>query len=855
MYDSEAPEVLYSGRLGCGKCVDEATPIWMGDGSWRAIRDVRSGNDVLSLDAESHTFKHSRVRAVIDSGVKAGLAVRLVGSDEVVVSEEHPFYVVTGSKAQALGRRWKRGDRKVARGYEWRQAKDLKPGDYVALPQSFARAGSSDLHPLNEYELLGYLLGDGSFRAHSGRGTGFTNSEPSVVDRVRLLLPDGVVMNGPYDGISYSFAAARPSWRAWGKRNKNAVQALVDSWGLAGLGSHDKFVPRFAFTSSDAAIAAIVSGLLVTDGWVSPQSVGFASVSERLRDDLWHCLRILGVYARRRTKIGTYHGQPHISFDLAIDRLEDLLALARHVRLGHKEARLASLIESKRERQSQKGANAVFRAGDVVFRHVRSVEPVGPRRMYDLSIEGTENFVGNGIVLHNTRVLCEKGDDRCRTHRGARVALTRLHRQHIGKSILPELRKTIEPARFNANYQPGADGGSTLFYPETGSELVLMGLDWPQKLQSTEWDLVLVEQAEEIEREHWQMISGRMRNVARPMDETGMAMDGHAPQQIVAACNPEGPDHFLFEMFRPDMGSHRIWTTKPTEMPDGRFLPPGRFVREVVCAGALDNMENLGDAYIERLMRMKGTRYYERMVLGKWVAYEGSVFEMWDTNVHVMSRPRAWDEWGGYPPPSWDRFRAVDFGYHPDPFVCQWWARSPQGDWIMYREIYRSRRIVSEHARVILAEEERELAVLREACERNGFRPPKYLPLEFSFADHDAEDRATLESEGVIVEPAEKDRSPGIQHVCEMLVPVARPGYANPVARVRFIRKDQSLFEGPDRHLESLGLPTCTIEEMGRYRYNPDKPGKTLGADHGCDALRYLMFSMYMRGDARVILV
>lgn len=444
-----------------------------------------------------------------------------------------------------------------------------------------------------------------------------------------------------------------------------------------------------------------------------------------------------------------------------------------------------------------------------------------------------ELLYSGGIGTGKTRCVLEKADVRCRRYAGARVAVTRLHRQHIGQSILPELKKVIAPSHWEAGYSPAADGGSTLKYPN-GSVLVLLGLDWPQRLQSTEWDMIVIEQAEEVEEEHWDFCQGRLRHKTYRVDDEGFATDELAPLQLVAPCNPGSPQHFLFKRFRPDRGSHRVWSVDSIEMPDGRIIPPGDFVREVVVATPRDNLSNLPEWYVRRLMRMHG-RYYERMVLGHWVAFEGMVFDVWREDQHVISRPKAWDEWGGYPPPSWDRIRCIDFGYNPDPFVCKWWARMPSGRAIMYREIYKMRRIVSEHARVILREEEKELAALRSASRRNGMEEPPYLKVVASYGDHDAEDRATLEQEGVVVDRAVKDRSPGIQTLYELLTPDEQgiPG-------LRYVRPEQSLVEGRDPNLEDRGMPTCTIEEYGQLRWDQKGcEGRTEGADHGIDADRY----------------
>jgi hypothetical protein len=65
------------------------------------------------------------------------------------------------------------------------------------------------------------------------------------------------------------------------------------------------------------------------------------------------------------------------------------------------------------------------------------------------------------------------------------------------------------------------------------------------------------------------------------------------------------------------------------------------------------------------------------------------VYEGWDRAVHLIDRFDI--------PADWRRIRSIDFGY-TNPFVCQWWAIDPDGRMYRYREIYRTRRLVSDHA-------------------------------------------------------------------------------------------------------------------------------------------------------------
>ena len=446
-----------------------------------------------------------------------------------------------------------------------------------------------------------------------------------------------------------------------------------------------------------------------------------------------------------------------------------------------------------------------------------------------------------------SRTLTEKADIFCRQYPGSRVVLARKRRTDLGLTTLRILlEQTITPSHAAWGWKKSSDGGSALYYPN-GSEILAVGLDEPLKLKSGEFDLVLIDQAEEIDEEEWNAAAGRLRRYSGPY------------RQIMGACNPDSPVHFLFKKFQPTR-SHRIWSKEPLTLPNGQVLPPGQLVAEAILAGAHDNMENLGTDYLARLARYKG-RYYQRYVLGLWVAFEGQVYDCWDESVHVVQRPKEWAEWGGYPPASWPRYKSTDFGY-VNPFVHQWWADDPEGRRWLYQEIYYSHRTVSQHSEQIRSLEARELAALNEALLRRGEKPMRYLDFWLEPADHDAEDRATMELHDIATIPANKDVSAGIQTVYDLMVPYQKEPGAALDARLKFV--EDAVVER-DPYLENEGFPTCTIEEVALLRYRNPPKSSTLGRvqpedvfkehDHGCDAMRYMHHTRKSVGTVEVVRV
>jgi phage terminase large subunit len=320
-------------------------------------------------------------------------------------------------------------------------------------------------------------------------------------------------------------------------------------------------------------------------------------------------------------------------------------------------------------------------------------------------------------------------------------------------------------------------------YPN-GSEIVVGGLDKAGKIMSTEFDMVYVQEAIELFENDWESLTTRLRNGVMPF------------QQLIADTNPDAPYHWLKQ--RSDKGLTRMLESRHEDNPTLWDPDAGRWTDE-------------GAIYIARLDRLTGPRL-PRLRHGRWVAAEGVVYDGWDRALHLVDRFEI--------PKEWRRLRVVDFGY-TNPFVCQWWAIDPDGRMFLYREVYRTQRLVRDHAREIvrLSEGER---------------------IEATVADHDAEDRATLAAEGVETLPAFKLISPGIQGVQTRLKAAGDGKPRLYVLRDSLVERDEELAARP-------GTPWCTEQEFDGYIWPKGQDGKALKEEpvdlnnHGMDGMRYIV--------------
>lgn len=386
---------------------------------------------------------------------------------------------------------------------------------------------------------------------------------------------------------------------------------------------------------------------------------------------------------------------------------------------------------------------------------------------------------------------------------GIRCLVVRKTAVSLGSTTLVTYEKKVATHALAAGivrWYGGSPREAASYRYDNGSVIVVGGMDKPEKVLSAEYDLVFVDEATELTETDWETIGTRLRNGKL------------AWQQQIAACNPSHPTHWIKQ--RSDRGGMRMLHSRHHDNP-----------AYVQADGTLTEQ---GKDYMAKLDALTGVRRL-RYRDGIWAAAEGVIYEGWDEALHVVE-PFAI-------PPTWTRWLVVDFGF-TNPFCAQWWAEDRDGRLYLYREIYRTRRLVEDHAKHILK---------LVTDDHGAWTEPRPRAV---ICDHDAEDRATLEKHlGMSTAPAKKSVSDGIQAVQSRLK-VQEDG------RARLVLLRGALVER-DPELDAAKKPGCTEEEITGYVW-AIKPGGTLKEepvkenDHGMDAMRYMVAERDLGGRPRM---
>jgi len=401
--------------------------------------------------------------------------------------------------------------------------------------------------------------------------------------------------------------------------------------------------------------------------------------------------------------------------------------------------------------------------------------------------EAPEVIISGSAGTGKSRSCLEKMNEAAWRYPGMRGLIVRKTRDSLSESGLQTFERFVleDDDHIHQNIQRRMR--QSYRYPN-GSEIVIGGMNKVERIMSTEYDLIFVQEAIELTEEDWETLTTRLRNAQMPY------------QQILGDTNPAQPTHWL--KARCDQGRTQLLESRHEDNPT---------LWDIVK----QEWTNRGIDYIAILDNLTGARRL-RLRFGQWVQAEGVVYEDWDPAVHLVDRFKI--------PADWRRFRVIDFGF-TNAMVCQWWALDPDGRAYMYREIYHTQRTVKVHS-----------AQINELSKGEN--------IEATICDHDAEDRATLAENGIRSVNARKNVRPGIQKVQERL---KKAGDGRPrlfIMRDSLVEVDQSLVEAKK--------PFCTEQEMNGYIWELPREGRAAKEqpvkvdDHGMDDLRY--FVMHIDG-------
>ncbi|MHA1938253.1 MAG: terminase large subunit domain-containing protein, partial [Candidatus Thorarchaeota archaeon] len=340
-------------------CIAEGTRVLMGNGSWKEIQDIQPGDKVRSYDKSSDGIAQT-VTATIPQGVVDTYELK-TANHTIFATARHPFLRLVRPTKNP----WYRAK---SQDFEWVKLEDLKEGDYICSYQLKENGVNPQKFTREDMWVLGYMFGDG-----------WITRIPNDIDSMRwaTCVARGSALDDKSDlvvsYIEHKFNAfMKLTSGGYYRTDVAEVGRTFEKLGLVGK-AKTKRIPEYVYTLPLELRDAFLDGLCDADGTVGQSDMR----------TVWLCNREL---------------------------VKDIKMLA--LSCGYKTSNLFENTRTSQPPNSPQPIDAYYCAihiGSKRYKQpfgisrVRHVAKAGTRRVYDLSVNGSENFIVEGLVCHNTR--------------------------------------------------------------------------------------------------------------------------------------------------------------------------------------------------------------------------------------------------------------------------------------------------------------------------------------------------------------------------------------------------------------------------------------------------------------------
>jgi predicted phage terminase large subunit-like protein len=369
------------GELQVVGCLTADTKILKSDGTWTDIINIKSGDMVFTFDSGKLATK--RVNGMMPQKVDAIYEIKTKNTT-VRANARHPFLVIRPT-ARWNSKRLLLTDIE----YTWVPASELKKDDYVVSiaqtptgSEAIELQDGSTYNSSNEFAwLMGFMTGDGWVVAH----------------RKDYIIEFAMGIDEPQNSrvieAFKSLFGLNPAKIDLIKRkvtyNSNKVGKLFKALSFK-HGAKNKDIPAWVFKLPLLHRCEFIKGLLAADG--HKDKVGYGNSIEVSSKKLIDDLRLLAMISDYRPS-NIYERTRYIK---APNSPREVEAHTYHIRLWPD-------ASAKNRSTFYLAAKPKLPGEHFGLQRIVSVTACGEEMVYDLSIEGTHNFIADGLVVHNTR--------------------------------------------------------------------------------------------------------------------------------------------------------------------------------------------------------------------------------------------------------------------------------------------------------------------------------------------------------------------------------------------------------------------------------------------------------------------
>ena len=354
-----------------GWCIAEGQRVFMADGTYKPIEDVKAGDMVVTVN-DHGDYVNKKVVAVHDKGIRNTIELQTGRFLNLQCTPDHKVYTSLKTKVEA---------EKADRIYQARMG--WKPEEISNKEDAY-------------YVWTGLVLSEGCVPQKK-----ITMGAEDVVEKAITYLPSGAYVRKKTFNNGHV-----PDW----------FLNWEDFWDITDNKlAYEKSVPDWIFKSSNDKIALFLSYLYAGDGWATNHIIGYATTSKRLAEDVCLLLWRLGI----RSSVSEKQQQDEKwrnQWWVTISSADYVKKFAEEVGIVGKEEAVTKVLAVAEGRKSRKSMQGWHKDGGITeeskkyykkhnelaknrYATIKNRKDVGEKHVYDLSIEGYHRFfVGTSLV-------------------------------------------------------------------------------------------------------------------------------------------------------------------------------------------------------------------------------------------------------------------------------------------------------------------------------------------------------------------------------------------------------------------------------------------------------------------------
>jgi len=331
---------------------------------------------------------------LIYNGEKYVYKITLNNGYELEATDNHPILTKYKDNSKL---RYKKNDYSIPDGYQWKQLKNIKIGDFIAISCNDSLSKEKIVQD-DDYLTAGWILGDG-WQAYSNYGVCFGPTEFKAKDFVMNKIKEWFIAN-----ISDSGNGRFPQFEAkpdkngvfcWASGNQLWKDFLEKKFGFKQALAKNKDIYECIRNKDLNKKASFLSGLFSADGCALIDTKGRISVclTSASKQLLLSTQKILNEFGIRSIIVDSYPRKRYQG-SLRIHGYKECKSFYDNINFllcENKSNKLRDFLNKNIE--SNIGARNCSK--------VQSIELVGVKKVYDLCLEKKHHFVANGIVVHN----------------------------------------------------------------------------------------------------------------------------------------------------------------------------------------------------------------------------------------------------------------------------------------------------------------------------------------------------------------------------------------------------------------------------------------------------------------------